>query len=494
MADKEPTPGGPSECRRLIGLLAGPAAAAALLALPAPAGLDPAGWRCAAVAALMAVWWITEAIPIPATALLPLATFPVLGIADIQAAAAPYANPIIFLFMGGFLLALAMQRWELHRRLALTILTLVGTGPRRILLGFVLATGLLSMWVSNTATAMLMLPIAVSVAGLAGDDAGGRRFATALALAVAYGANVGGLGTLIGTPPNALLAGFMAETYDLEIGFAQWLAFGLPLVAIGLPLVFAVLAWRFRVAGLALADGGTGIRERLRALGPLSGPEVTVAVVFGLVAATWIASPLLADRVPGLSDAGIAMLGALLLFVLPARRRPLTPVLDWDTAQGLPWRVLLLFGGGLSLAAAIQETGLADSIGALLGGLDGLPLIAVMLVVGAVIILLTEMTSNTATAAAFLPVVAALAIGLGEHPLTLAVPAAVAASCAFILPVATPPNAIAFGSGYVTLPQMARTGVILGLTFLLLLTTLTYLLLPLAFGVTFGQAPAWVGG
>lgn len=478
---------------RRIGLSAGTLLFALLLALPAPAGLDPAGWRCAAVAALMAAWWITEAIPIPATALLPLALFPVLGVAPIDAAAPPYANPIVFLFMGGFLLAIGMQRWQLHRRIALSVVLLVGTSPRRIVLGFLLATAFLSMWVSNTATAMMMLPIGVSVTALLHDDADPRlrrNFGIGLALAIAYGANVGGLGTLIGTPPNALLAGFFGETYGHEIGFAQWMAFGVPLVLIGLPLVYAALLWSYPFRGLMLAGGGDLIRGELRALGRPSRAEISVAAVFLLVAAAWIAGPLLSGLVPGLSDAGIAMAGALVLFLIPAGQGR-GAVLDWRSAERLPWGVLILFGGGLSLADAIRRTGLADYIGGLLGGLSGLPMVAVILAVALTILLLTEMTSNTATAAAFLPITASLALGLGENPLLLSVAAALAASCAFMLPVGTPPNAIVFGSGLVTLPQMARAGVVLNLVFAALITLLCYLLLPVVFGVAFGEVPAW---
>lgn len=488
---------GASGRARVAGLAGGLALFAALLLAPAPAGLDPAGWRTAAIAALMAVWWITEAIPIPATALLPLVLFPVLGVAPIDAAAAPYANPIIFLFLGGFLLAIGMQRWNLHRRIALTVIRLVGTGPRRIVLGFLLATAFLSMWVSNTATAMMMLPIGLSVTALldeAGDPRARRNFGIGLALAIAYGANVGGLGTLIGTPPNALLAGFFSQAYGIEIGFAQWMLFGVPLVLIGLPLVYAALLWLYPIGGLRLAGGSDLIRDELRALGAPRGPEIAVAAVFAAVAACWIASPLLAERVPGLSDAGIAMAGALALFLIPADLKRRVFVLDWRSAEELPWGVLILFGGGLSLAESIRATGLADYIGELLGGLGGMPILLVVLAVVLTILLLTEMTSNTATAAAFLPVVASLAVGLGENPLLLAVPAVLAASCAFMLPVGTPPNAIVFGSGLVTLPQMARAGIALNLVFVALITALAYVLLPLVFGVELGRVPAWAAG
>jgi len=486
-------PGPPVRVRR-AGLIGGLAVFAALLWLPAPEGLSAEGWRCAAVGVLMAAWWITEAIAIPATALLPLVLFPVLGVLPIADAAAPFANPLIYLYLGGFLLALGMQRWGLHRRLALSVVASVGDSPRRIALGFLLATAFVSMWVSNTATALMMLPVGVSVVGLAGaEGAEGRNLGIVVALSIAYGASVGGLGTLIGTPPNALLAGFLSETYGVEIGFGQWMLLGVPLVAVGLPMTFAVLTRVYPLGLARSAAGAAAVRAELAAMGPLRGPERTVAVVFGVVATLWVAGPLVREAVPGLSDTAIGMGGALLLFVLPADWRRMRFVLDWRAAEDLPWGVLVLFGGGLSLAAAIEATGLATFIGARLGGLAGLPAVAVVAAVVLVILALTEMTSNTATAAAFLPVVAALAVGLGESPLLLAVPAALAATCAFALPAATPPNAIVFGSGLVTLPQMARAGVWLNLGFVVLVTAAAYALLPVVFGVVYGEVPSWAG-
>ena len=479
-------PGPPARVRR-AGLVGGLAVFAVMLALPAPEGLSAEGWRCAAVGVWMAAWWITEALPIPATALLPLVAFPLLGVASVGDAAAPFANPILYLYLGGFLLALAMQRWGLHRRLALAVVAAVGASPRRIALGFLLATALTSMWVSNTATALMMLPVGASVVGLVGAE-DRANLGVVVALAIAYGASIGGLGTLIGTPPNALLAGFLSETYGVEVGFGRWMLLGVPLVAAGLPAAFLVLTWAYPLGRSASAEA---IRPLRAALGPMSGPERTVAAVFGLVAALWVAGPLVREAVPGLSDTVVAMGGALLLFAIPADWRRMVFVLDWRAAEDLPWGVLVLFGGGLSLAAAVQATGLADWIGTRLGGLAGLPTLAVVAGVVVVVLALTEMTSNTATAAAFLPVVAALAVGLGESPLVLAVPAALAASCAFALPVATPPNAIVFGSGLVTLPQMARAGVWLNVAFVVLVTAATYALLPVAFGVVYGEVPAW---
>jgi sodium-dependent dicarboxylate transporter 2/3/5 len=487
---------------RFAGLLFGAVTLATMLLAPPPSGLSDAGWRTAAVGVLMAIWWITEAIPIPATALLPLLLFPLLGVASMDGAASPYANPLIFLFLGGFLLALAMQRWGLHRRVALSVIQTVGTSPRAIVAGFLVSTALLSMWVSNTATAMMMLPIGLSVVQLArGPDSDGpmdveaRNFAIALLLSIAYGASIGGMATLIGTPTNALLAGFMNETYGVKVGFAQWLVIGLPVMILGLPVTHLVLTRLvYPVRMKELAGGSALIRDELRALGRLTRPERLVGIVFLLVATLWITQPLYASLVPGVSDAGIAMLGALLLFVIPVDLREGIFVLDWETAETLPWGVLLLFGGGLSLASAVAKTGLAGWIGGELRGAGDLPTWLVVALVTAVVLLLTELTSNTATAAAFLPVMAAIAAGINENPLLFAVPTVLAASGAFMLPVATPPNAIVYGSRLITIPQMARAGAVLNLAFLFIIVILTYTLLPLAFDVHLGQVPAWTVG
>ncbi|MDX1675131.1 MAG: DASS family sodium-coupled anion symporter [Longimicrobiales bacterium] len=486
--------------RRIAGLLGGPLLFIALLAFPVPAGMAPAAWRTAAVGLLMAVWWVTEAIPIPATALLPLVLFPVLDVTGIGDTAAPYASPIIFLFMGGFMIAAAMQRWQLHRRIALTVVHALGTRPHRLVLGFMLATAFLSMWVSNTATAVMMMPIGLSVIGLVrpgqDDDAlpGQLAFGTALMLGIAYAASIGGLGTLIGTPPNALLAGFLETTYGYELGFARWMLVGLPLSVLALPLVWLYLTRLAFPIGIDEIPGGRAmIRDELRDLGPVSAGERRVGIVFGLTALAWITRPLLDDVVPGLSDAGIAMGAALALFLIPVDRETGRFALDWGTAQDLPWGVLILFGGGLSLAAAVTETGLAEWIGAALSGLGSWPTVLLVAGVTAVIVFLTELTSNTATAAAFLPILGPLAVALGENPLLLAVPAALGASCAFMMPVATPPNAIVYGSGYITIPQMARAGLALNLLFILLITGLAYTVLLVALGVTPGTLPGWAG-
>jgi solute carrier family 13 (sodium-dependent dicarboxylate transporter), member 2/3/5 len=501
MLDEDDTlePAAPLSRRQLVGLYLGPAVFFLIMALPAPAAMTMPAWRTAAAGLLIATWWVTEAVPIPATALLPVILFPLLGIVPIAEATAPYAHPIIFLFLGGFIIALAMQRWELHRRIAYTVVMALGTQPHRLVLGFMMATAFLSMWVSNTATAVMMLPIGLSVIHLVGPHPGGgepgqSNFGTSLMLGIAYAASVGGLATLIGTPPNALLAGFMSTAYGVEIGFARWLLVGLPLSTIALPLVWIFLT---RVAFPIRIRSIPGGRERLARevieLGPVSFAERRVGLVFALTAVAWVTRPLLDPLVPGLSDTSIAIAAALIMFLIPAGGDGNSGrfILDWETAARLPWGVLLLFGGGLSLAHAVTATGLAEYIGTSLAGLVAWPTLLLVIVVTLVIIFLTELTSNTATAAAFLPVLAPLAVALGENPFVLVVPAALAASCAFMMPVATPPNAIVYGSGYITIPQMARAGIGLNLLFTALITLVVYTAVLWIFGVSLGETPSW---
>lgn len=478
-----------------MGLILGPAVLLLVLLLPPPAGLEPPAWRTAGAGMLMAIWWITEAVPIPATALLPLVLFPLLGISAIGPTAAPYANPVIFLFMGGFLMAAALERCGLHRRLALAVIRVFGLKPRNLVAGFMLATGLISMGVSNTATVIMMLPMATSVIvlaepGAAGEDPHAVRgpvvlnFSVCLLLGIAYAASIGGMGTLIGTPPNALLAGFMSETYGVQLGFFRWMLVGVPLVAVSLPLCWLLLTRLLYPIALREIPGGEAMFAREAAsLGPLSRAEIQVAAITLLVALAWVFQGLLERIVPGISDAGIAMTGAVLLFALPVDWRRMRFALTWADAERLPWGVLVLFGGGLSLAGAIQATGLAAWIGEALAGMSAWPIAFITLAVTAIIIFLTELTSNTATAAAFLPVVAALALGIGQDPMLLAIPAALAASCAFMLPVATPPNAIVFATGHLTIPQMARAGVWLNLLFIVLINAALYGLAVPLFGI-----------
>ncbi|MEE8447917.1 MAG: DASS family sodium-coupled anion symporter [Gemmatimonadota bacterium] len=480
--------------RARIGLVLGAAACLAVLVAPAPEGLSLPAWRTAGVALLMAVWWVTEAIPIPATGLVPLVVIPLLGIGSIDEAARPFANPIIFLLLGGFLLALSMERWGLPRRIALRTIGALGHRPSAVMAGFMIASAFLSMWVSNTATAMMMLPIGLSVLELTKRDTApdeksparerqSANFATGLMLAIAYSCSIGGLGTIVGTPPNAFAVAFLRNNYGIDIAFAQWMAFALPVVATGLIVTYLVLTRvSFPMGDLRIPGGREFIHGQLAELGPFSTPEKRVSLVFALTALLWVSRPLLADLLPGISDPGIAVGAGLLLFMLPSGNGRGERLLSWRWAERLPWGTLLLFGGGLSLASAFQRTGLTTWVGSGMEGFGGWPSILVVMAITTVMILLTELTSNTATSAAFLPVVGAVAIGIGQNPLLLTVPAALAASCAFMLPVATGPNIVVYGSGAITIPQMVRAGALLNVAFVALITLATLLFMSLVFG------------
>jgi len=433
----------------------------ATLVTPPPAGLSVAGWHTLGVAVLMGVLWISEAAPFAATALLPLVLFPMAGVSSIQAAAAPYANPVIYLFLGGIFIALAMERWNLHRRMALAIIRRAGTRRQAMIGGFLAASGFVSMWVNNTAVAVMMLPIGLSVLAVLGlEDEG--PFATALLLAIAYGSNIGGMATLVGTAPNAILAGFLMENYGIQIGFLGWMAFALPL-SVGLLVVAWIFLARisFRHPEEPIAGGEELLEQEARKLGRLSGAEKGVAIVFLATAALWVGRGFFEEWIPWLSDSLIAMAGGLSLFFLPSDRSCKSRLLDWHTARRIPWDVLLLIGGGLSLASAIQSNGLAGWIGGVAALAGFLPAAALVSLVVFLIVWLTEITSNSATTSTFLPIVAAMAVGLGEPPLAFAAAVALASSCAFMLPVATPPNAIVFGSGKVPLRDMMRLGVVM---------------------------------
>lgn len=470
------------------GFWAGLLVFAVLLVLPPPDGLSVAGARTLAAGSLMGVWWITEAIPIPATSLLPLVLFPALGIVKIDDAATPYANPLIFLFMGGFMLALAMERWNLHRRIALGVAGAMGTRPSRLVLGLMSATAFLSMWMSNTATAVMMLPIGISLLELADREGGlapGEReaFSNALVLGIAYAASIGGLGTLIGTPPNALFAAYMRSAHGIDISFASWMAVGVPLVAVLLPAAWLLLTRvLYRMPGQVIAGGEAWLRDERARLGSVKRAEVIVALAFGGAAVLWIGAPLAGLKGGPFTDAGIAMTAGLLLFILPSGDEAQPKVLTWDVVERLPWGALLLFGGGLSLADALAKTGLADWAGTTIGALGGLPFSVLLVIVVVVIVALSEVASNTATAAAFLPVAAVLAAALGRDAISLTLPVALAASCGFMLPVATPPNTLAYGTGRVGVRAMARAGFWIDVIGIAAVVGAVYLLGPVAFG------------
>jgi len=482
--------------RQSVGWVLGPAALLLTLVAAPPDGLSVNGWHTAGAALLMAVFWITEPIPIPVTALLPLILFPALGLGDITQSAAPFANPIIYLFLGGFIIAIAMQRWRLHQRIAINLIGTLGTQPSRIIGGFLLSSALISMWVSNTATTMMMLPIAVSVVQLLPGGASATRgqgsLGSALMLAVAYGATTGGMGTLIGTPPNALLAAYVSNIYGFQLGFGQWMLLGVPVVLVALPTVYVVLT---RVSFRFDSREIPGVRELIAGekarIGRVSRGELAVAVVFAMTAIAWVCQPLLARVIPLVSDTTISITGALLLFVIPVNLRRGEFVMTWEATKTVPWEVLLLFGGGLSLAGNIERHGLSQYLGTLAGGLDGFPMLLILCVACFGILMLTELTSNTATAATFLPIAGALALSLGQNPLLFLIPTALAANCSYMLPVGTPPNAIVYGSGLVTLPQMARAGLLLNILLVPILVGLMLLLGPYIFGIEAGVIPPW---
>ncbi len=473
-----------------VGLVAGPALAAALLVLPAPDGLSVAGWRAAALGLCMAVWWATEAIPVPATALLPVAAFPMLGIADIKAVTAPYAHPTIYLFLGGFMVALAMQRWSLHRRIALAVIEQFGGSGASLVGGFMLASAVMSMWITNTSTTMMLLPISMSVVTvvqrhLEDSEDARERFPVAMMLGVAYGATIGGMATIVGTPPNALLVAFMQESFGVEIGFAQWMLVGVPLTAVLLPLCWWLLTKR--LYPLSFSTGGAA-RKHLcalrRELGPVTAAERRVGIVFTALVAAWLARPVLSriDALGGMTDAGLAMLAGVALFLVPSRTDRSSCLMSWSDTKELPWGVLILFGGGLSLAAAVSSTGLAEWLGRRLIGLGLTELTLLVVAVATLVIFLTELTSNLATTATFLPVVAAIASEAGFAPIALTAPVALAASCAFMLPVATPPNAVVYASGMLRIPDMVRAGFWMNLMGIVLVSLAAAFLAPLVLG------------
>lgn len=460
-----------------------------LLVLLLPLPLPTAAHRTAAVAALMSTWWLTEAVPLAVTAMLPLVLFPALGILSASGAAAPYANPVVFLFFGGFVVATAMQRWGLHRRIALTIVAHAGARPHTLVLGFMLATAFLSMWVSNTATAAMMVPIGIALAELlrpADARDGAFPFGTALMLGIAYSASIGGIATLIGTPPNAVFAAAARELTGRAIGFADWLAVGLPIALVMLPATWALLVFVLFPSG-KLPDGAHELlaTER-RGLGPRSRAEGIVAVVFALMAAAWLlrepkqigalAVPGIASIAPWIDDATIAMAGAVLLFLLPSGER--RPVLVWEDMRDLPWGVLILFGGGLSLARAFDESGLTAAIGDMVSAFETMPLWVLIGATTTIFVLLSELASNTAIAAMGMPVLAAAATGLGHDPIVFMAAGALSSSAAFMLPVGTPPNAIVFGTGYVSMRDMARAGIWLNVLAILVVTLVALLLGP----------------
>ncbi|MFT6779737.1 MAG: sodium-dependent dicarboxylate transporter 2/3/5 [Paraglaciecola sp.] len=474
-----------------IGLVMGPGVFVLLMLLGgSQTTMEPAAWRVAAVGLWMAIWWATEAVPVPVTAFLPIVVFPFLGISTLAEATASYANPIIYLFLGAFILALAVERWDLHKRIALGILSYTGTDGSRLIGGFMLVAALLSMWMTNTSTTMMLMPIALSVARVIADNnthlnqEQTKSFQVAMLLGLAYAATIGGLATLVGTPPNALLAAFLNENYDIKITFASWMLVGVPVMIVMLPLAWLSLTrWTFKINIPANSEVNKHLAKLKNDLGKMTSAEKRVATIFALVVIFWMVRRPLSTLldIDFLSDTGIVMTAALLLFLLPSGDQKQPQIMIWHDVNRLPWGVLILFGGGLSLAAAVSSSGLAAWLGSSLTPLGAFGIFTLVIAATGLVIFLTELTSNVATAATFLPVVAAVALELGVSPLLLCIPITLAASCAFMLPVATPPNAIVFASGLINIPQMVRAGAVLNVIGMVLLSVVSIWLAPLVF-------------
>jgi len=460
-----------------------------MLFLPAPEGLSPQGWSVAAIVTLMAIWWATEAIPVAVTALLPLALFPLIGIVSFKEAAIPYANPNIYLFLGGFMLALGIERSGLHKRMALHMIIAAGSSGPKLIAGFMTIAALISMFVMNTSTTLMLLPIGLAVCSVVSNTIPGltdkeiEYFDTSLMLGIAYAATIGGMSTLVGTAPNIVFSAFMLETYGIEISMIDWMTLGVPLAIVMLYSAWLVLTkYVFPTSFITSKDTKTYLKNMLNDQGPLSKDEIKISIIFGLTALAWMFRTLLDnyDMFSGLTDAGIAIISAILLFMIPSSHHK-GELLDWDQSNKLPWGLLILFGGGLSIAAQINSSGLGIWIGESLSVLSTVPPIFLIFAVAALIIFLTEVTSNVATTSTFLPVFGAVAIGIGVLPVSLTVPVCLAASCAFMLPVATPPNAIVYGSGKFTIATMMKAGFILNIIGIFVVTLFAYFLAPQIF-------------
>ena len=470
-------------------LVLGPALMLFTLLVPSPfEGMSADAWHTLGLALWMATWWISEATPVSVTAFLPLIVAPIIGIAPIKVTTSSYAHPLIFLFLGGFFISIAMERWNLHKRIALKAMSLCSTKPSHQIGGLMLVTAFLSMWMSNTATAVMMLPIALSIIEMVKQKQNGstpENFSKPMLLAIAFSASIGGLATLIGTPPNALMAAYLADSYNIEIGFAQWMIIGVPLSTVLLVLCWFILTKVcYQVNEGERVDTNSMFKEKLQELGQMNKGEKLVLFFFAFAAISWIFRPLIA-KVTGLaiSDTGIAMFVALLLFVVPVDRKKDIRILAWEDTKKLPWGVLLLFGGGLALASLIKKSGLAGYIATQLEATSNIPVIGAVLVVTITILFLTEVTSNTATAASFLPLLGPIAVTLTDGPLMLVIPAALAASCAFMMPVATPPNAIVFSSGELRIADMARAGFWLNIAAIFMIVLLMLTSVPMVFNL-----------
>ena len=489
--------------RSRIGLFLGPLAFILILLMEPPANMSSNALGVAAVTTLMAIWWITEAVPLPAASLLPIILYPLLNVMSVAETTANYADKTIFLFIGGFFIAVTMERWNLHRRIALYTIKMVGASPAKMVLGFMIATAFISMWVSNTATAMMMVPIGLAVIaqvtgisakqlleGKIGKEE--QNFGKGLILSIAYAASIGGVATIIGTPPNTIMVGMLDKQYGVTINFSQWMMLGLPLALVLLFTAWIVLVKiLFPTNNLKLSKGKDIIDYEIRQMGPISKPEKIVLAIFLLVASLWIFSPKLKTIIPNIDDTVIAIFGTILLFIIPADWKQGTFILDWKTAVKIPWDIVILFGGGFAIAKGFAKSGLAQYITASLTGLDSLSMIVFITLVTLLVVFLTEITSNTATATLLVPIMGASAIALGINPYATIIPACVAASFAFMLPVATPPNAVVFGSGAIRINDMVKAGLWLNIIGTIFIVIFVVYLMPAIWGIDLSTTPEW---
>ena len=481
--------------KKKIGLILGPLAFVIFLIFGQFEGLSNSGQSVLASTLWIAIWWVTEAIPIAATALLPIILFPLSEGMELPTTTESYGHKYVFLYLGGFLIAIGIEKWNLHKRIAINIISFIGTDVRKVILGFMIATSFLSMWISNTATSVMMLPIGVAIIKQLKDNPGSLEnentiFGKALMLAIAYSASIGGIATLIGTPPNLVMAGVISEIYKYEITFFKWFIFGFPISII---LLFFCWYYITRVAYVfhqrEFPGGSSEINRLKNDLGPISYEEKIIAIIFALAGFCWITrSFFLQSILPVIDDTIIAISFGLILFVIPSKAKT-NALLNWKDTIQLPWGVIILFGGGMAIAKAFEISGLAVWLGELMTTLNALPFFILIIFLIAAVNFLTEITSNLATTAMILPVLASLAFEIGVHPFGIMIGAAVAASCAFMLPVATPPNAIVFGSGYLKIPDMVSRGIVLNIFSIILIAVMVYFILPLLWDINLNNFP-----
>lgn len=475
--------------RKISALLLGPLLFLVMEMMGNPASMNIEAWHVLATTGWVAIWWVSEAVPIAVTALLPIVLFPLTGAVDLSMTTQSFGHKYIFLYIGGFMLAIAIERWNLHRRIALNIIHIIGSNISSIILGFMLATAFLSMWISNTATSVMMLPIGTAIVKVFNrksteDDLNEENtFGKALMLAIAYSASIGGFATIIGTPPNLVLAGILEEIYNYKLGFFKWMTFGLPLSVVLLFICWRYLTkYAFSFKNAQFPGGRSEISRMLVDLGKMRYEEKAVLIVFGLTAMSWMFRSLIQKAVPGIDDTIIAMIAGISLFIIPTKERDRS-LISWKEAVNLPWGIILLFGGGMALAKGFTHTGLAQWIATQMTTFDGLSMILLILVLVASVNFLTEITSNLATTAMLLPVLAPMALSFDIHPFMILISVTIAASCAFMLPVATPPNAVVFGSGYLHIPDMTKAGFLMNVISIIIITIATYLVLPGIWGI-----------